>query len=154
MKSTHCSKWILVPWAKAGARRAPRTPSRPAAAPAPPAVLRNVRRCIGMDPRARSGAGIGPSSRAGKRRTVANRYVVTRPSSRGVLGYTGGQSTEMRGAPRAEDHMISSLRRGSRSRLLLALVLAALLVPSAAHAQRPASALPAAPADSVGMSAA
>ena len=48
--------------------------------------------------------------------------------------------------------MISSVRRGSRSRLLLALVLAALLVPSVAHAQRPASALPAAPADSVGMS--
>ena len=48
--------------------------------------------------------------------------------------------------------MISSVRRGSRSRLLLALVLAALLVPSVAHAQRPASALPDAPADSVGMS--
>ena len=62
------------------------------------------------------------------------------------------RSTEMRGEPRAEDHMISSVRRGSRSRLLLALVLAALLVPSVAHAQRPASALPAAPADSVGMS--
>jgi CubicO group peptidase (beta-lactamase class C family) len=50
--------------------------------------------------------------------------------------------------------MISSLRRGSRSRLLLGLVLTALLGPRAAHAQRPASALPAAPAESVGMSAA
>ena len=51
--------------------------------------------------------------------------------------------------------MISSVRRGSRSRLLLALVLAALLVPSVAHAQRPASS-PRRPrrADSVGMSAA
>src|SRR5258708_1143365 len=150
MKSTHCSKWIFVPWAKAGARRAPRMPSRPAAAPATLAVLRNVRRCIGADPRARSGAGIGPSSGTGKRRTVANRYVATRPSSRGGLGYTGGRSTEMRGEPRAEDHMISSLRRGSRSRLLLALVLTALFGPSAAHAQRPASALVAAPAESVG----
>jgi len=50
--------------------------------------------------------------------------------------------------------MISSLRRRSPSRLLVALVLMALFGPSAAHAQRSASALPAAPAESVGMSAA
>src|SRR5882672_11451912 len=65
-----------------------------------------------------------------------NWYVATAPSSRGVLGYTGGRSTELHGEPRSEDHMISSLRRGSRSRLLLVLVLTALFGPSAAHAQQ------------------
>src|SRR5262245_40986529 len=44
MKSTHCSRWIFVPCANAGARRAARIPSIPAATPNPAAVLMNVRR--------------------------------------------------------------------------------------------------------------
>jgi hypothetical protein len=50
--------------------------------------------------------------------------------------------------------MISSLRQRSRSRLLLALAVATLLWPSAAHAQRAASPLVVAPPESAGMSAA
>src|SRR5499425_3776625 len=45
MKSTQRTQWILVPWAKAGARRAARIPSMPPATPATAAeVLMNVRR--------------------------------------------------------------------------------------------------------------
>ncbi len=42
----------LVPWANAGARRAPRMPSSPAAAPASPAPLTNVRRFTAPGPAA------------------------------------------------------------------------------------------------------
>src|SRR4029453_12088601 len=45
MKSTQRTQWSLVPWAKAGARRAARMPSiPPAAAAATPAVCRKRRR--------------------------------------------------------------------------------------------------------------
>src|SRR6185369_16279239 len=44
MKSFHRSRWIFVPCANAGARRAARTPSRPAAPAA--ALTRNCRRFI------------------------------------------------------------------------------------------------------------
>ena len=45
MKSTQRTRWSLVPWAKAGARRAARMPSMPpASVAAAPAVLMKVRR--------------------------------------------------------------------------------------------------------------
>src|SRR5215467_5552092 len=47
MKSTHCSRWISAPWAKAGARREARMPSSPEVTARPAvAPLRKVRRSM------------------------------------------------------------------------------------------------------------
>ena len=75
MKSTHWSRWILVPWAKAGACRASRIPSSPAVAAAPTAApRRNVRRSIETRDPGRGSTwlmGVPPQdgSEAGRRKT-------------------------------------------------------------------------------------
>src|SRR5215831_15504824 len=125
MKSTHCSRWISAPWAKAGARCEARMPSRPEVTARPAvAPLRKVRRSMVAGRR-----GDGVRMRAPPLRSCGQTSIVERGGTKGRQrtpgtdrGVEAGASLppsepagELREDGREYDrHLLPCQRRGSR----------------------------------------